>query len=172
MAELSGYPQSVVEQVIPNATITAVIQGSPNTLVGTNLNDFVELGVTGLADIKAEWKYNVVKLEDGSGFVITEWVKVTPTAGGQSSSTSKTTIVVNNAQFNEHFRHREYWTQVALYTSQWFYDWLYKNYSSPVYNQMIHLYPGGYDFYNNQLRPWNPQGAVTMGPIMVIEYNP
>lgn len=124
-------------------------------------------------NIEITWEYSVERLADNSGYVLIETITVTDDALLVDKTTTSSRVVLDRQQCSEVFRNRQYSMQIAMYSSQWFYDWMYRNYASSIWTQEIDLYTGGlYDYYTNKLSPYAPFGTVTIGPLILVSILP
>lgn len=170
VAGMTNYPIDVVNAVVPAASINGFVEGTSGiTLIGGNLSNTVTISAPVLGSAEVTWNYSIIKLADNSGYALIQEVSVKFVINGVLSTPITTrNILLDAAGMRDKFKHRQYSMQIALYSSPWFYDWMNRNFSSPVWTMNIGLYTGNYSYYNNQLSPYIPDGTVTIGPVVII----
>lgn len=168
VAVQTDYPVAAVSLFIPSATITNVVEGASGvTLAGSNLEGTVTIGAPSLAQYDVTWKYSADKMADGSGFVIFQDTTTKLTLATQSTPIQTRRIVLDPQGFYAKFKNRQYAMYMALYSSQWFYDWISRNLMSPLFTSTVWLYPGpDYSIYTNTLTPYTE--TITLGPLIIL----
>lgn len=165
VATMLDYPVSAVRLAVPASVVTGFAQTTDGIHVyGTDLGPItISVGLNSVAEWEVTWEYTVSMMADNSGFIIELDITANSiTALGQAPVHTKK-IMMRQADVAQKFKNRNYSMMQALYGTQWFYDWLYHNVMSPLFQTVVAMPASPYDFYRNDL----PNGHVEIGAVII-----